>query len=169
MITCTLLTPAQFEQSEKDRRGAMEGWRVRHGDEWTPERRAENMKYRPPGTMWFCPWYHDPAHEGAAERRAKELARPEEWWNPGNHSRFLSLHYWRDWADKRPPICVVGPNGDEWIPDQVSNNGTGWTVTGDAPLLTVTPSIWLSQGKENAYHGYLGSQGAPPGVFSPHQ
>jgi hypothetical protein len=43
---------------------------------------------------------------------------------------FLSPHYARDWAGKRPPIELVCPNGDLWCIDRKSSNGDGWQVTG---------------------------------------
>ena len=93
------------------------------------------------GAMWYAPWYWDPANP-EEDRRGKGI---------------LSTYYWRDWADKRPPICVIGPNGREWMPDQKSSNGEGWVVTGDAPNITAHPSINMP-----GYHGWLQN-----GVFSP--
>lgn len=76
------------------------------------------------GDMWFADWY--PAD-------------------------MMSEHYRRDHAGMRPPIIIRLPDGDDWCPDRPSNNGSGWTVTGEAPRLTATPSI-LSNG---GYHGFL--------------
>lgn len=80
----------------------------------------------------------------------------------------FSIHYWRDWARIRPPIAVVCPGGGHWCVDQISNNGTGWTVTGEAPNLVCSPSIWTGQGQgaPREYHGWLGNGGAPAGHFS---
>ena len=96
----------------------------------------ENPAYLTPGTGWFQPWYYDPAKpgEGYGERG----------------DQFLSVHYWRDWAHIRPPICIVGPNGRQWEIDRKSSNGDGWKVEGEWPNLTCTPSIVLS-----GYHGFL--------------
>lgn len=94
------------------------------------------------GAMWFCPWYYDPA---APEQEAE---RPRG---------ILSDFYWRDWADKRPPLMVVTPALREWCVDQIASNGPGWTVTGDAPRITCAPSIDVP-----GYHGFLRD-----GVFSP--
>jgi hypothetical protein len=63
---------------------------------------------------------------------------------------FLSVHYWRDWSDKRPPICVVCPNGEWWEVDRKSSNGEGWIVTGELPTITCSPSIVV-----DGYHGFL--------------
>lgn len=73
----------------------------------------------------------------------------------------LSTEYYRDWADKRGPIWVVLPNGDRFCVDSAYSNGPGynperhgWTVSGEAPNITVSPSIncigrnhgWLQNG-----------------------
>jgi len=63
---------------------------------------------------------------------------------------FLSVHYRRDWAAKRPPIELVCPNGDLWCIDRKSSNGDGWRVTGEWPNITCEPSIVAG-----SYHGYL--------------
>lgn len=84
------------------------------------------------------------------------FAKPED-----DVGQFLSVHYWRDWSAKRPPICVVCPNGETWEIDRKSSNGDGWKVTGDLPNISCTPSIVV-----HGYHGHLGSNGAPPGQFT---
>jgi hypothetical protein len=97
--------------------------------------------------MWYCPWYYDPKDPEDVPTRERALQYYRD--NPkGKH--FLSPFYWRDWSDKRPPICVMTPNGHEWIVDQVSTNGQGWTVTGEAPNITCHPSIQVP-----GYHGFL--------------
>ena len=111
-----------------------------------------------PGMAWFQNFYFDPlgdwskfiaqAPDGHSWRKTPQItARPA---NPNDRSGFLSPHYWRDWADKRPPICVVCPNGETWEIDRWSSNGTGWTVTGDPPNITCSPSIIAGN-----YHGFL--------------
>jgi hypothetical protein len=98
-----------------------------------------------PGMAWFEPWYYDPLKEYPELTHTMCKERPVD----PNHS-FLSPHYWRDWADKRPPIAVVCPNGDVWEIDRRSSNGDGWRVTGELPNITCTPSIAMSD-----YHGWL--------------
>lgn len=115
-----------------------------------------------PGMAWSQPWYFDPLGEYAAwlaespmhggfRREPMITERPTNLdakeGSPGN---FLSPHYWRDWADKRAPIAVICPNGCEWEIDRWSSNGTGWTVTGDLPNITCSPSIICGD-----YHGWL--------------
>ncbi len=95
-----------------------------------------------PGTGWFEPWFYDP--QGNRGRRMM-ISGPD-----APNASFLSPHYWRDWAHIRPPICIVGPNGEEWEIDRKSSNGDGWTVTGEWPNLTCSPSIVLK-----GYHGFL--------------
>jgi hypothetical protein len=98
-----------------------------------------------PGMAWFQPWYFDPT--GERERDGKHVMIKLE--NRGRLG-FLSQHYWDDWSHKRPPICVVCPNGELWEIDRKSSNGTGWVVTGDLPNITCSPSIVVE-----GYHGFL--------------
>lgn len=91
------------------------------------------------GTMWYCPWYHDP-------NDPSDIADLES----GHTRLFLSEHYIRDWARIRPPIMVLCPNGSMWCVDQKSSNGNGWTVTGEIPNITAMPSIVVP-----GYHGWL--------------
>jgi hypothetical protein len=81
-----------------------------------------------PGMGWFNDWYLD-----------RDLGR-----------NFLSPHYYRDWAGKRPPIELVCPNGEIWCIDRKSSNGDGWQVTGEWPNITCAPSIVAGD-----YHGFL--------------
>lgn len=90
-----------------------------------------------PGMGWMNAWYFDPKGEC-----------PNMMCKKGDS--FLSIHYWRDWAHKRPPIEVVCPNGGVWCIDCKSSNGDGWTVTGEWPNITCTPSIVAAD-----YHGFL--------------
>jgi len=95
-------------------------------------------------SCWFCPWLWDP-------KKMEENRRAF------GQEGFLSIHYWRDHAMNRPPICVRCPDGSMWLVDQVSSNGTGWVVTGEAPFITCSPSIVVTN-----YHGWLRD-----GVFTP--
>ncbi len=89
-----------------------------------------------PGTMWPEPWYYDPS--GEREGQNKHVMFPEV---RKGELGFLSIYYWRDWADKTAPRCVVLPNGEMWEMDRKSSNGEGWEVTGEGLLLTAHPSI----------------------------
>ncbi|MEJ0047048.1 MAG: hypothetical protein WDN04_13735 [Rhodospirillales bacterium] len=90
-----------------------------------------------PGMGWVMPWYWDPT--GERERIGKPR---HDYAGASRRARFL--------ADKRPPICIVGPNGETWEIDRKSKNGDGWKVTGEWPNLTCTPSIVVE-----GYHGIL--------------
>jgi hypothetical protein len=106
-----------------------------------------------PGAMWFAHWWYDPQDPDHIIRREKALAAIAA----GEKRPYLSEMYWRQWSDKRPPICVLTPSGVEWCVDARSSNGAGWTVTGDPPLITCAPSIDVS-----GYHGFLQN-----GAFTP--
>lgn len=87
-------------------------------------------QYLTPGDLWFAPWL----------------------------TQQLSPEYVRDWQGKRPPLVMHLPDGSDWVVDGIARNmnGHGWTVTGEPPLLTASPSI----GKYNSdgsfsYHGWL--------------
>lgn len=91
------------------------------------------------------------------------------------HQRFVQRLYSRDDGsvmvlDEAPPgamwdadwygdhrvgpdglhLVVRLPDGNEWFIDGPATNGPGWTRTGVAPKLTVTPSIATP-----TYHGWL--------------
>ena len=138
-----------FEAERSDPRWPV---RCRCGFEFTAEvgfqtfavevyRRADTgeemtIRDKRPGMMWFSPWYYDPTGKLNTRRE--------------NGNAFLSIHYWRDWAEKRAPLSVLGPDGNEWCVDRGSSNGDGWTVIGEAPSITCAPSIVLP-----GYHGFL--------------
>lgn len=74
---------------------------------------------------------------------AEPLDGPDKSWQvPGN--------MWRDdecWV-------VVLPNGDLWYSGIPASDGSYWTVTGEAPNITVTPSI-DDRDPENPWHGWI--------------
>jgi hypothetical protein len=77
---------------------------------------------------------------------------------------MLSPKYRRDWQPTRPPLFVKLPDGSEFCVDtcaysEAGYHGEGWTVTGNAPSITLSPSINV----EGRYHGWIGCNGAPPG------
>lgn len=159
-VQCRFFSPAEFHVRENERRDFVEQHRQKTGKaEWTPELTRLNGEFFPPGSMWFCPWWHDPNNPDDM----KEVEEQIRAIRAGVPNHFLSIHYWTTWAHLRPPICVVCPGGGHWCPDQKSNNGDGWTVTGVVPEITCTPSIWVSQGQgpPREYHGWLNA-----GVFS---
>lgn len=91
---------------------------------------------------------------------------PGEMWfvKPGNYTdemvmgRIFSDEYKRDWKGKRPPIAVRLPDGSAWCIDQAATGITsGWSITGEAPFLTASPSINADPGGSDrkGYHGWL--------------
>jgi hypothetical protein len=105
---------------------------------------------------WFTPglaWYN---HAFCNPLNKKRTAAQKERGLRGDS--FLSVNYWRDWAEIRPPIVIVVPGGDHWCPDFKSSND--WVVTGDlisfppkpgdTVNFTVTPSA-----KMPGYDGQL--------------
>jgi hypothetical protein len=97
------------------------------------------------GMGWPEPWYFDPT--GERERANKHVMFKLA---DRGAPRFLSPHYWRDWSHKRPPLCIVCPNGEWWEIDRLSSNGDGWRIEGEWPNLTASPSIVAGN-----YHGFL--------------
>jgi len=67
----------------------------------------------------------------------------------------MSGEYQRDHAGKRLPLMVVMPDGShfgvDWPASDEPGGGKGWTVTGEAPRITVNPSIHIV----GYYHGWL--------------
>ena len=157
-MLCRLLSDAEHSDAEA-RRLALGKARGLDGS-WM---QANNAKYGwaslsdviPPGSMWFSTWYFDPKDPGDKPRRDHALARIANGTFKAK-TEYLSRFYWLTWSTKRSPISVLCPNGAEWCIDAVSSNGEGWTVEGDAPLVTCSPSIDC-----NGYHGWL-----KDGIFS---
>jgi hypothetical protein len=110
------------------------------------------------GAMWECPWYYDPNDEDQERRARRDNAlKGIADGTFGLRQTYLSAHYWKDWSDKRPPLCVICPDRSVWCIDARSSNGSGWTVTGTPPKITCIPSILVK-----GYHGFL-----QEGVFTP--
>lgn len=101
------------------------------------------------------PWpirYHE---QQPCEPQPGDMWPEPVWLNPATRGG-LSLEYFRDHADKRPPLMVCLPNGTFWCIDTVPRKGdSGWTVTGSPPNITVWPSIYNAPGTPRAYHGFL--------------
>ncbi|HEY3315254.1 MAG TPA: hypothetical protein VGL40_08290 [Bacillota bacterium] len=102
--------------------------------------KVRSGEYRPQvGDMWYMPWLLE-------DKQMLDF--------------YCSKEYHRDWLGKRPPLMVVLPNGCKWIIDSPwrgDPGSSGWTVTGEAPNITVMPSINFV----GSYHGWLQN-----GVFS---
>lgn len=139
-MRCRFLTGAEFRKADDDRmalaRSRTDG-----------KQGASLFEITGAGVMWYAPWYHDPRDPDDVARIDKALADIKA--DP-NARWYLSRFYWETWSRKRPPICVLCPNGREWCVDAKSSNGEGWQVTGDVPLITCAPSIVVP-----GYHGFL--------------
>lgn len=151
-IKCRMLSPDDFQRYEAERlalakrRGDDPDWLKAHNSTY-----GYASLYEVAGhcVMWSMPWYFDPDNPKHKSRRDTAL----ELIAAGKHGRgelFLSIHYWQDWSDKRPPLCVITPSNVSWVVDDKSSNGDGWRVTGAAPLITCMPSISVP-----GYHGWL--------------
>lgn len=80
------------------------------------------------------------------------------WYDKGaRDASYLSDHYKIYNKPYRDPIWVVLPNGDFFCVDAHMNNSVeGWIVSGEAPNITVEPSIKvLGLNFEEIWHGYL--------------
>lgn len=74
---------------------------------------------------------------------------------PGLKS-LLSAEYFQRWHGKRPPLVVRLPNRNFFCIDMLPAKGaSGWDVSGEAPNITVAPSIYNAPGEPRAYHGWL--------------
>lgn len=152
---CRFLDAQQFRAVE-DQRLALA--KSRDNDkEWlatnnAPRGWARLEEITGPCVMWHAPWFFDPTNPEHRPRRAAALQLIIE-----GHKSYLSRFYWQQWSDKRPPICVLCPNGKEWCVDARSSNGEGWEVMGEPPCITCVPSIQVP-----GYHGFLRD-----GIFTP--
>jgi hypothetical protein len=65
---------------------------------------------------------------------------------------------WRDdWPGRKngePGWRIVLPNGTTWNTWQPASDGTRWDVSGEAPALTVSPSIF-DHSPGNGWHGFI--------------
>lgn len=71
-------------------------------------------------------------------------------------------------ASDQPELCVMLPSRTEWNIDRgrlaYADNPKvpKWSRSGEPPFVSVAPSI----NHVGKYHGFLGSNGSPPGVLS---
>lgn len=83
-----------------------------------------------------------------------EDGNPYKWPDYWSSRKKLSEYYFQNNAHRRP-IGVILPGHIMFVVDGKcwNEHGTygGWTVTGEAPLITVSPSINVA----GAYHGFL--------------
>jgi hypothetical protein len=161
VTTCRFLDRQAFAAVEAERVALAK----RRGDDaaWKEANKAEYgwaslAEITGPCVMWLAHWYYDHDDPQVRVRRDKAIAAIVDGsFGRGEKNYYLSRYYWQQWSDRRPPICVLCPNGREWCVDAKSRNGDGWMVTGDPPLITCEPSIQVP-----GYHGFLRN-----GVFTP--
>jgi len=152
MIKVKFLSREAHEEMENKRREAVKsfpGYASLRGGRWPPELYDLNCLFIPPGSLWECHWWFDPENEEDMRDLDERIARASQ----PDYNGVLSVHYLRDWAHKRPPLCVKLPNYSDWVVDQKSTNGTGWTATTAGPPyedITCSPSILVP-----GYHGFL--------------
>ena len=95
------------------------------------------------GDMFFGPYPHE--------------LYDEQWRSVKFTFRYLSQFYHENNAQRRPLAIVLPGNylfcldGQCWNSDLEPANYGGWTVTGEPPNITVSPSINLG----GLYHGFL--------------
>lgn len=100
---------------------------------------------------WQCRLI-DPEKVPEKERRAGDMWF-EPWYLQGDHERYyLSDYYINNVKGTRMPLVVRLPSGRDFCIDgRTRNDSSGWTVTGTAPNITVSPSI----NHVGRYHGWL--------------
>lgn len=122
-------------------------------------------------------WPHDdPAWPEACERCPYEFTAADHWQRHDDRVYQLpdgaEITWWGDpgktappgtmiragWYDAHTPgrgdaWLVVLPDGGTWISTQQASGGGSWTVTGDPPRITVTPSIWHDAPR--GWHGWI--------------
>jgi hypothetical protein len=95
--------------------------------------------------------------EQVEEKYSKRESVPIGWmWFANNYPEsLLSPQYLQTHKPNRAPIYVELPDGPFCVDSKVSGGNHGWTVAGEAPNITVSPSINSSPGTKDGYHGFL--------------
>lgn len=102
------------------------------------------------------------AEEYEAKRAAGQLQVGDMWFAPwldrGKPTALLGPNYFRNHKARRPPLVVRLPGPCDFCVDSPFIHdgkpyGEGWDVSGDAPRITVLPSIDL--GGVGGYHGHI--------------
>lgn len=89
------------------------------------------------GDMWYAPWMIS----------GTETARYML-------DHYLSTRYAAEHMARRPPLMVRLPGGIDFCIDSRADSPggeSGWTVTGEPPAITVSPSINVM----HHYHGFI--------------
>ena len=78
--------------------------------------------------------------------------------NPEHTAEEMLSNYYKEHNQpNRLPLLVQLPDG-AWCMDGIASKDPskkGWTVTGEPPNITVSPSINSSPGYPDGYHGFL--------------
>jgi hypothetical protein len=108
------------------------GYEFRPADEW---QRNDNALFRLPDGTEFTTW------GGAMEAPPGAMVRAT----------------WYDEYSRHPggidPWLIALPDGGTWITSSEATDGAYWTVTGTAPDITVSPSIWHNA--PSGWHGWI--------------
>lgn len=103
-------------------------------DEWQMN---ENELFRCPNGYEFSMW------GGGREMPAGAMVRAHWWDTINSHPQRVT------------PWWVALPNGHQWITCQEATGGGYWTVTGEPPNITVSPSIHAAPGSPKSWHGFI--------------
>lgn len=102
----------------------------------------------PIGTMFFVP--KNPVHEGEPDGDYDGLGWPWYW----SQDCYLSDYYRQNNSGRQPLLVILPPRTLFLVDGKCWKDGQhygGWTVTGEAPLITIAPSINIV----GSYHGFL--------------
>lgn len=107
------------------------GYVFQPGDRW--QRNDDRIYHLPDGTEF-------------AFTRSLGMCAP-----PGT---MIRADWYDDYAGKPGKSWLVAlPDGGDWITTQQATGGGYWDVTGEPPLITVSPSIWHNS--PNGWHGWI--------------
>jgi len=108
------------------------GYRFQPSDEW---QRNDNLLFRLPDGTEFTTW-------------GRPMDAP-----PG---AMVRAHWYDEYSSHPEGIdswLIVLPDGGTWITSSKASDGGYWTVTGTAPDLTASPSIWHDA--PSGWHGWI--------------
>lgn len=104
-------------------------------DEW---QRNDNPMYRRPDGVEFALW-------GSLKDVPAGTVMRLPW-----ADEYMSARH----PQRTPSWRVQLPDGGEWVTSQQASGGGFWTIEGEPPMMTVTPSIWHNQ-SSGGWHGWI--------------
>lgn len=112
---------------------------------WTCKLHAARPENPQIGDMWPLPM--------PFEETPEFVASGQPYPNGRSPMEMFSEEYRRDWFPRRAPLVVMLPGTGTFCIDSMAsgNHPHGWTVTGDAPNVTLTPSV----NAVGVYHGWI--------------